>query len=1230
MIKKLLSLWLLLCFCSSQFALAQEVKNYNKLVRKTEKRLTKEAKKHHSKQQSENKQATPDLYWIQQFIATMNPSLGKPTPEVLMEALQELNKQEQTLYSAMPGTTNTPWTERGPNNIGGRTRALAWDPWDATGKKVWAGGITGGLWYNTDITNTNSSWQHVSALWSNLSISAIGFDPVNSGVMYVGTGEGYGSNSSISRGYGMWRSADSGKTFNWLANSATFYYVNDIIVRNESGSAVVYAAVDANYHAGSFQGLSSYGILRSTNNGTSWTNVIGNAANGAKYAIADMELDANNNLWAGTRLNGYSGSDRGGGRVLYSTNGTSWSVKYTLGKEGRVELACAPGNANIVYAAFENSQKLDTMLVTHNGGSKWTVMAKPDDADLGISKWDFSRGQAWYDLILAVDPNDTNTVVAGGIDLFRSTNGGSSWSQISKWSNNANLNTLNCSYVHADQHQIAFKKGSSSTCLFGTDGGVFYTSNLASAASSNVIAERNKNYITSQFYWADMAGGSGSNTLLGGMQDNGTIKITASGTAAGTEVTGGDGAACFISASNSNKQISSYVYNNYYYTTNNWTASGNLISDGATGKFINAAEWDEAGSGLFTAKAQGAIYRIKLTSGPGTLQTVTWTASGVPSTLDAFPLSGSKTRLFVGTDAGKLYVTQDAWATSPTFSNITGTINAGNITDVYNLRSGDTIAVTISNYGLNKIYVSTNGGSSWSVKDGNLGNIPVWSIILNPNKIGEAVIATELGVYGTSDIYASNPVWTAYQQGMGAVKTATLRYRSSDKMLLAATHGRGLFISDAWAKNNPIAYFGASAVDICSNQTLQLKDSSLNNPTQWEWNVSPAGYKFINSDSTSQNPTLAFTKGGVYTVKLTATNQLGANAFTRSSFFKVTDTIAGAATLTANKDTICTGDSITFTANVASALTGSITSYSWKLGSNTVNNSLNQMKLATTAGETFNVTLVSNKKCVSPPTFKTNTLSPVVLPNITPTLGVNAPTGCAGSPLNVVASGTNLGTSPSYSWYLDNVVQTGNAATLTVSNPTNGAEVYAQVFVPGKCILPQNLITSSKIALNVNPKPATPTITLSWDTLYVSNVGAGTYTWYRNGTAVGTGNIKKLTQHGGYRCVLTNNGCSSDSSNLVTFNSLAVDEMSAKNARLYPVPAGQYLYLELHAPISEVSIYNAAGQQMITGWKQKSTQWNPNSQTETVQMDLGGLAAGSYVLKYTVQGASMQQAFIKE
>jgi hypothetical protein len=130
---------------SWQTAWAQK-KNYNRQVRKTEKHLNKKVQKN-ADTKPLMKHATPDAYWIQEFIATMDPALGKPTPESLLTALQELNSNQYTQYGAMPGTTNTPWVERGPTNVGGRTRALAWDPWDGSGKKVWAGGITGGLWY---------------------------------------------------------------------------------------------------------------------------------------------------------------------------------------------------------------------------------------------------------------------------------------------------------------------------------------------------------------------------------------------------------------------------------------------------------------------------------------------------------------------------------------------------------------------------------------------------------------------------------------------------------------------------------------------------------------------------------------------------------------------------------------------------------------------------------------------------------------------------------------------------------------------------------------------------------------------------------------------------------------------------------------------------------------------------------------------------------------------------
>ncbi|MBS3913487.1 MAG: PKD domain-containing protein [Bacteroidetes bacterium] len=1221
-----ISLILLASFAQAQ---SPNPKKYAKTVRHIEKKLTKKALKSVSKSDvDENK--TPDLYWIQEYIATMDPAKRRPTPEVLFEVMEKLNRQDYTQYGAMPGTSVTPWQERGPNNVGGRTRALAWDPTDATGKKVWAGGVTGGLWYNTDITSSSSSWQHVSSLWSNLTVSSIAFDPNAPGTIYVGTGEGYGSSSSTSRGFGIWKSTDSGKSFTQLNSTTTYYYVNDIVVRNESGSSVVYAAVDANYFGGQWNGTSSYGLFRSTNGGSTWTNVIGNAANGAKFAIADLELASDNTLWAGTRNNAFSGSDKGGGRVLNSTNGTTWNTKYTLtGRLGRVELACAPQSAGLVIAIFEYSGKADTILATHDKGANWAKINKPVDADQGISKWDFTRNQGWYDLIIAVDPTDTNKIVIGGIDLFRSTNGGSSWSQIGKWSNNNNLAGLNCSYVHADQHQIAFKPGSSNTCIFGNDGGVFYTSNLSSAASSNVIFERTKNYITAQFYWGDLAATSGSNVLIAGAQDNGTTLITNAGVATGITVAGGDGGYCFISPSSVNKQIASYVYNTFYYTTNSWTNSNNLISDGTTGKFINPAEWDDNGPGLFTGKSTGNLYRIKLTTTPGTLETISWTASGAPSCINAAKLSNGKSRLLCGTDAGKVYMTNDAWATSPTFSDITGTINAGNISDIFNLRAGDTMAVVLSNYGVSNIYVSLNGGSSWTAKDGNLPNQPVWSVVLNPDKLGEAVIATETGVYGTSNIFAGSPTWSAYTTGMGAVKIATLRYRASDKMLLAATHGRGLFTSDAWAKNNPIARFGSSSQDVCTNTAVQFTDSTLNDPTQWLWAFAPNNVEYLNgTDSSSQNPKVRFKTGGSYTVTLIAANQLSNSTLTKTNFMSVTDTIAGIITLGADKDTLCSGDSLHLQISNAGVLNGTFTSINWDrngilISGNSVTNAVKP-----NAGDIYGVTVVSNAKCVSPSTIISNKITPIVLNNINASAKLNIPQACSGKVLMLTVSGTNTGSNPVWNWYVNDTLQTGNLSQFQIQTPLQGTKIYTTVFVPGKCILPSNQIYSDTQILAVNPTPAAPMVSRNFDTLFASASGSGTYIWYRSGVAVSSNKIYKATQNGNYVCVYTENGCSSDSSSLIVFNSLFANDPGIANEGIWPVPASDRIWLQTKQAASVIEMYDMRGVQIENGWNilQKNM---ANSNGFVSEIRVENLASGQYFIKIKSNSGSKEFRFNK-
>ncbi len=955
----------------------KHAKNIAKLKREFQKNRKKYAKT------GDVRFATPEKYWEQEYIATMNPSLKRPTPEVLNIEIQNIMKEEvEKQMMIQPGTTTSAWQQRGPNNVGGRTRALVWDPNDSKGRKVWAGAVTGGLWYNNDITSSTSTWVSVSSVWSNITVTCIAFDPNNTQIMYVGTGEGFGTTPSTSRGQGIYKSTDGGSTFSLLSSTSTYLYVNDIVVRNNNGTSEVWAAVDANYFAGQWNGTSSYGLKKSNNGGTSWSNAI---VSSPQYSIADIEISENNTIWVGTRKNPYGSptADGGGGRIFYSTDGNNWYLGYKhTDNLSRVEIACAPNDANTVYALFESGGKADTLIKTRNGASTWTSMKKPKDADLGIPGTDFTRGQAWYDLIMAVSPLDSNKLIVGGIDLFYSANAGSSWVQISKWSNNPGLNNLNCSYVHADQHAIVFKPNTMGTVLFGCDGGVFYCDNITNnPGTSDITVERNNGYFATQFYAGDLSQTANKNLFIAGAQDNGTHLLTNSAISDYNMISGGDGAFCFISSSNNNKQISSYVYNNYYYTTDGWASNDPLIADGNTGKFINPAVWDENGQGLFSGKGSVTIYRTKLTTTPGTPTSITVKTGsnlGSVSALSVYknPTTG-KTELFVGTDAGYIYKTSDAWATTPTFTQL-GTVNAGNISSI-SILNKDTLALTISNYGVNNVYVSTNGGTNWGLKDIGLTDMPVWSFLFNPNRYGEALIATELGIYGTNNLYVSTPTWTKYNEGMGPVKTLQLKYRNSDRLIMAVTHGRGIFTSNAWSISDPITKFGFADNKPCVNQIVNFVDSTLNFPTKWSWNITPKGfYQITNGDSTTQNPKVKFNAKGLYQVQLTTYNSSGSHTVSKS--ISVSDTIGLGVAVSFSPNNPCFGDSVGLIGIVAnSKMNGISLKYKWYKNDLilTAKDTLSFYKAYNLNQDStsFKVVVTTTEKCAVPQSVSSNKVS---------------------------------------------------------------------------------------------------------------------------------------------------------------------------------------------------------------------------------------------------------------
>jgi photosystem II stability/assembly factor-like uncharacterized protein len=371
-----------------------------------------------------------------------DPALGYIPTERLLIAKEYKDMLMQQGNAAITGVN---WKSLGPKNQGGRSRALLIDANDASGNTVWVGSVGGGLWKTTNIAAANPAWTAENDLMVNLSISCIAQDPSNLQVMYLSTGEGYGNGDAI-RGNGIFKSSNGGVSWAQLSstNNANFNYNQRVVVT--STGVVLVATAGA-------------GLQRSSNGGTSWTKVLGAGLGitGANTNFCyDVEIASNGTIYASLD-----------GSIHKSTDGgVTFGSAFSLPVAGnRIELACAPSDPNYVYAILESASLVNGIIKTTNGGTSWVSVTEPADADPGISSTDFSRTQAWYDLSIVVDPNHRDTVFVGAIDLFRSVNGGTSWSQMTHW-----YGGFGFQYMHSDQHLAYFKPGSSTEAYFTNDG----------------------------------------------------------------------------------------------------------------------------------------------------------------------------------------------------------------------------------------------------------------------------------------------------------------------------------------------------------------------------------------------------------------------------------------------------------------------------------------------------------------------------------------------------------------------------------------------------------------------------------------------------------------------------------------------------------------------------------------------------------------------------------------
>ncbi|MBF0343810.1 MAG: VCBS repeat-containing protein [Nitrospirae bacterium] len=714
---------------------------------------------------------------------------GLVKPDGLINA----TKQRQALLTSKAnkprgaGISQTAWSSIGPGNVGGRVRSIVIHPTDTS--KMWAGSVAGGIWKSTD---GGGSWSAVNDFMSNLAISTMALDPSNPNVMYAGTGEGF-FNVDALRGYGVFKSTDGGNTWSHLSattpNSNTssvdysWYYVNRLAVAT---NGVILAATSGAY--------SNYGtIYRSTDGGTTWSSTFASQAQ-----TWDVRFDPNNPNNAVAAMREYSASVWQTSIIRSTDGGQTWNKVLSFSNSSRrIELAYAPSNSQILYASRDNaSSGSGQVYKSTDGGANWNLMSTPGHL----------ATQGWYDNTIWVSPTDPDLVVIGGIDLYRSTNGGSNFTKISQWYSSGS--------VHADHHAIVhhpdYNGSSNKTVFFGNDGGLYKTTDITTVSALSGWVNINNSFGATQFY-----GGAGSAKatpssikIIGGTQDNGHLMTT--GSASWEATNGGDGGFAAVDPTDSNYMYGEYVYLDIYRSTTGGTANSysdicSGISDansdycGGTGETLFISPFILDPNNPNTMLAGGAsLWRS--TNIKGTVPT--WSA--IKSRITPYQarkteisaiavVEGDADRIWVGHANGALYYTTNGTAASPTWTKI----SASNLPARYVGRilidkdNHNKVYAAYGGYSADNLYVSTDNGSTWTNITGTLPAAPIRSIVRHPSNANWLYAGTEVGIYTSEDGGAH---WSTSNDGPANVSVDEL-FWYSDTQLVAATHGRGMFMA---------------------------------------------------------------------------------------------------------------------------------------------------------------------------------------------------------------------------------------------------------------------------------------------------------------------------------------------------------------------------------------------------------------------------------------------------
>jgi FOG: PKD repeat len=864
------------------------------------------------------------------------------------------------------------YTQSGPRNVGGRTRALAIDV--ASENTILSGGVSGGLWKST---NKGQSWYRVTDLEAHPSITAIAQDPRqgNTNIWYYTTGEGTGNSASGSGafyyGNGLFKSTDNGETWNPIASTASntlssFDNVFDICwnICVDPTNGDVYVATYGRILV-SKDGGDTWNIeITSNDSGAEnpkysyYTDVIC-TPDGVKYATLSSGGDKNTGIWRKA-----AESDA----IWVNITDSGFPSDYA-----RLVIAHAPSNTTkeIVYLLGRTSGSgkdgHSFWKLTYNSANDYTWIDRSSNlpsSGSGDSDVSGYNSQSSYNMTIAVAPDDENMVFIGGTNLFRSDDafatsadpinkGGSGETTKTYWIGGyaTENNVTQYDDHHPDIHSLAFINNSTLVC--GHDGGLSITTNYKQTLDSKAGDDDkpvdweflNNGYLTTQAYTVSIDHDITTNkALLAGFQDNGTwLASNALPTTNWQPWLSGDGSFCSI-FDKTRHYLSSFQNGGVYLESNDAIVDSYYYTrvdpaDKIDPLFINPFIVDANNSEIMYYADQGYLWRnsniFGIPKGSNESTSVNWDKLEISQTTGKVSALESSTFpahvLYYGTSTGKIYKIENSHSKWAKRTDITAdNMPEGFVSSIdSNPLNADELIACFSNYEVESIFYSKDGGANWTAISGNLedesdsGNGPsVKSVAIMVSPTDTTYYAgTSTGLYSTSKLNGNSTVWT--QESLSKIGTSVVDMIKArrDGFIAIGTHGNGIFTSDAdYSTQKPVALIGLTADTIQIGESVNFLDRSIGD------GISTYTWTFHGAETTTSNDqhpeNIVYNTPGTHKVSLEVTNAQGSHIQTIEKAIVVSSVEAKFAASATDVDL---GTSITFTDQSS----GTPTSWTW-------------------------------------------------------------------------------------------------------------------------------------------------------------------------------------------------------------------------------------------------------------------------------------------------------------